>query len=329
MKPKISNPFVRWGLVAVITAAVAGTVYYSRHSILAAFNPAYALTIANLEEVQKIHERCLRGADHECLVAAYQRMIQNDPNDVSAKANLAFQLTTLKRFTDADPIYREILASGTGTYDLMAFHAVNLTGLGQRLDAIKWFEKSLGINPNLVDATQKLASLYVQEKRPAEAISLLQSFIYRFPSAAGSLSGDLSADLELFERAKPVERIRLVGFSDGHFALPLQLRENKTAELFMVDTGASVVSMPKSDIEKYWPELLKKSRPTQFSLADGSKIEAQVATLPLVKIGSWDFKNIEVAFCDSCARLAGMSLLKKLKMETSSDGELSTLTLSR
>jgi peptide/nickel transport system substrate-binding protein len=48
-----------------------------------------------------------------------------------------------------------------------------------------------------------------------------------------------------------------------------------------------------------------------------------------VGTGPFEFKNIEVMFCDKCERLAGMNLLKQLRMETASQGDFYSLTLTR
>ena len=329
VKRKAANPAFKWTMIAVVIVSIAGLTAFFKNELMASINPAYAVKSMTPVQLASMEHSCMLTANHECLINVYQRMSEMDPQDVSAKANWAFQLTDTKRFAEADPIYKQILASGRGTYDLMAFYAQNLSGLNQNAEAMKWYEKSLGVNPNLMDVTQKLASLYVQDKRPSEAVSILKSFTYKFPDAEGSLAGDISASLELFENLKPNESLRLVGFSQGHFGLPLQMGRNGKLEVFMVDTGATTVLMPTTDIQKYWPELMATSRSAKAETANGQILEIHKVRLPKIKLAGWEFTNIEAAYCDSCTRLAGMSFLKNVKMATESHGELATLTLTR
>lgn len=315
--------------MTIVTLSIAGLAALFKNEIAVAINPAYAMKSMSSAQLQTMEHSCMLSANHECLINVYQRMTELDPQDISAKANWAFQLTNAKRFSEADPLYKQILATGRGTYDLMAYYAQNLAGLNQNAEAMKWYEKSLGVNPNLLDVTQKLASIYVQDKRPSEAVSILKSFTYKFPDAESSLAGDISASLELFQNLGPSESLRLVGFSQGHFGLPLQLGKPGKSEVFMVDTGATTLLMPTADILRYWPELTASSSSAKAQTANGEIVEIHKVRLPTIKLAGWEFTNIEAAYCDSCARLAGMSFLKNVKMATESHGELSTLTLTR
>ncbi|MBK8204525.1 MAG: aspartyl protease family protein [Bdellovibrionales bacterium] len=323
------HPAKRLVQTLAIVAAIACLGFYFRNELLMRISPSYAIKNMNSDDFLKHKQTCLSQADKNCLVLIYEQLSAHDPSDEGIKANWAFRLTELKRFLEAEPIYKELFEDGVGTYDLMAYYAQNLQGLGKKQEAIKWYEKSLGINSNLIDITRRLGALYVQEKRPLEAISLLQSFIARFPESEKHLAGDISVDIEHLDETTPTNTIRLVGFSRGSFGVPISLNENSTPVVFIVDTGATIMTLPTSDIEKAYPELIARSQAGRAVLADGRTVPMRKTMIPKIKIANWEFKNTEVMFCDKCERLAGMNLLRNLKMETASQGDFYTLTLTR
>jgi clan AA aspartic protease (TIGR02281 family) len=311
--------------------AVVATGWYFKNGILFRISPKLAVRNMSETDVTAVIHQCLRTADEACLVAGYGRLNELEPTNVIYQANLAFSLTKTRQFAAAEPLYKKILDTGVGTYDLMAFYGTNFEGLGKIPEAIKWYEKALELSPNLMDVTKSLASGYVKSGRVFEAISLLRSFANNFPEAHGAVAGDISASVELLgrQKAEPAQSIRLVGLAEGHFGVPLEIKAGARPEIFLIDTGASTVMLPTADAEKYFPALMREAKPIKARLADGGIITAHEVIIPSLRLGAWEFKNVRAGYCERCERLAGMSLLKNLKMETVSRGEFNTLTLRR
>lgn len=319
----------KYVLAAGLFIAAFLLTFFFKNSLIAFISPSTAMRNMTESEVTSLLRDCQIKNNKNCLVSGYRRLVELDPPNVLYQANLAFHLTASKNYQEADSIYRQILAGGTGTYDLMAGYADNFEGLGQRTEAIKWYEKSLEINPNLIDVAQKLARAYVKEGRVFEAVSLLRSFIDRFPEVEGELSGDISADLDLLARhPNHGEKLKLVGLSRGHFGLPLELGDSK-AKVFLMDTGATFVTVSTKEAQELFPELMNSAVPAKGKLADGRVIASFKVRLPSIRLGQWEFKNVDVVYCDSCQRLAGMSLLKHMKTVISSKGEFYSVELSR
>jgi len=314
---------------SLITFFILMIGYSFRNEIKIMLMPELALQGMSEQEIVSYLGNCSTTQKNDCMLRAFRQLNKIQPNNISYKANLAFQLTTRNFFNEADPIYNELLSSGVGTYDLMAYYARNLNGLNRVEESINWNEKALSVHPKLLDVTQDLARLYVKANRPLEAISLLKSFIERNPESEPALKGDIIADIEIAKSNYPIDQIRLVSSGFGHHVLPISLSNKNKSELFLIDTGATLTTMPTEDIKDSFPELMSKARPSKAKLADARIVDISIVTLPKLEIVGWSFKNIEVAFCDQCSRLLGMSILKHLKIQASAKGELYTLTLSK
>lgn len=315
----------------VLAFIVLSTAYSYRKNLVFIVNPGYALKNMTEQELLSVNDGCLRTRDSDCLIITYKRLNEIDPLNEIYEANLAMELTKAKKYDEASPIYENLLKKGFGTYDLMAYYAMNFEGLGRIDDAIKWYEKTLEIAPDLIDITKKLAQAYVQTQRVFEALSLLKSFADSYPEAEASMAGRISANMELIENASKVDvkSLQLPGIGKGHFNVPISFKAGSKPQLFLVDTGASTVTLPTKDAEIYFPELMRNAQPASALIADGRKIATYLVTVPSLKVGPWELKSVKVVYCDSCQRLAGMTLLKSFKMETSARGSFYTLTISR
>ncbi len=317
---------------AILLGVVLLTFAIFRNEVLLFVDPALAVRGLSEDKVLALKDQCLFRRDEPCALAAYERLHEIAPDNAIYAANFAFRLTDLRRFDEAALLYQQILKSGTGTYDLMAYYGMTLDAQGKTLEAIKWYEKALEIHPDLVDITRKLAALYVKDGRVLTSISLLRSFAKRLPKSQGYIVGDLSANLELIGKEKfQAEENQIVHLKgvNGHFALPITLQENASPLVFLVDTGASIVTIPTSDAETYFRDRMKDAAPGISVLADGRTIKSYRMRVPSLQMGPWEFKNVLVAYCDNCERLIGMSLLRDMKMEISSKGDLYTMTLRR
>lgn len=273
--------------------------------------------------------KCQHSGDRTCQKAVFQRFLQLNPTEIVYKANLAFVMTNLSEHTDAEKIYQELLADGEGTYDLMAYYGMTLMALNKDAEAEKWFANALSLQPNLVDTTENLAKVLIRQKRAGEAASLLESFIEKYPEAKGMLEGKLvSARDQIDVKQSNVKTMHLLAVNGGHHWLPIQLQGAKSPKMFLVDTGATYVSMKTDAFKASFPESVGGAREAIFLTADGRKISGKIANVPQLQVGPWTIANVQVAFCDSCENLAGRSLLNQFAIKISPRSGLSDLELS-
>lgn len=279
--------------------------------------------------------KCLENSDMDCRLHAYKSLAKLKPENAAYQANYAYLLTLENDAETAEPIYKNLIAQGEGTYDLMAFYGINQKKLGKNEEAIKWMQNALSINPQLVDTTKELATVLSQAGEPAQAVSLLKSFMERYPGSRGTFEGNIISILESnpvgeVESAseKSSEPLKLLAVADSHHFISLTGENGKTMP-FMIDTGASVVSMNSKDFKEMFPNFSGKISAARFSLADGRTIDGTMVTVPKMQVGPWEFKDVEVSVCETCVPLAGKSLLKRFKISTHQKGNLEYMELRR
>ena len=320
----------RAGLLLFAALTLIGAVGFA---YMRSTNPETRFLALSLGEAEIQLGKCARSQDKVCMKAGYQRLLDLDPDNFTYRANLAFALTDLGEHHDAEKIYQDLLSSGNGTYDLMAYYGRTLKALGKIEDAIYWYENSLAIHPRLIEVTRELALCLVKAKRELEALSLLNSFVMKYPDARAALGGNILTITESMKKVAvakaevPVQPVRLMAIGDSHHYLPVALGNSPDPVMFMVDTGASLVTMNTSDLKKSYPDIEKTAESTQASLADGTIIDMKMAVIPTLKVGPWTVRNVEVAFCEGCQNLAGRALLRRFTIRTLPKGEFETMEL--
>jgi len=134
-----------------------------------------------------------------------------------------------------------------------------------------------------------------------------------------------------------IERIEADVFRES---IPLQQEQGslyadvvigKTTLRMVVDSGATLLSLPHQTAVKLGIELPANARELRLVLADGRTIPAKAVTIPKVRVGQFEVENVETAVLDPVADqaepLLGMSFLGEFKFEI--DTSEKTLKLLR
>jgi aspartyl protease family protein len=134
---------------------------------------------------------------------------------------------------------------------------------------------------------------------------------------------------------------RLKGYEDTIISESIPLREQgrtyfvsvvvngKHTEEMVLDSGASMISLPLSLAEKFGLKPSSKDEKIRLELADGRLIEAWRMTLPSVRVGKFSLENVECAVLGPEATraeaLLGMSFLGAFQFEIDSSAKKLTM----
>jgi tetratricopeptide (TPR) repeat protein len=113
--------------------------------------------------------------------AEYRAHLQVEPHAPEVLGRLALTAVELEEFEEAVDVmrrYLEIQPEDGSAYDLLG---VALEGVGDLAGAEDAYRRCLDLYPTYASAHLNLADLYVKTDRPAEARSILESFLERSP----------------------------------------------------------------------------------------------------------------------------------------------------
>lgn len=279
------------------------------------------------ETLQQI-KSCKREQNYACMVAGYAHLYANDPTSYRWKANYAFSLTRSQKYSEAAPIYSELTDSSNVTYDVYAFAADNSSALGNQSAAINYYEDALAVQPKLVDVTKKLTQHYSDVNNPSAAWSLIHSFAAKGAKYESRVRGTIRYLENKFTDFRNDATSQVFKSVDhGQFFLPVKISDQIPVKSFQFDTGASLVLMDTETFNFISPENIANTGKGVATIADGSQIEIEYATLRTLSVAGWVLENINVGHCATCSKLLGMSAIEKFDASYRSKGNLHSLTL--
>jgi clan AA aspartic protease (TIGR02281 family) len=282
---------------------------------------------------------CERSGDLACAQDTLTELLRRRPDDGGARAQLG--LVMHHRDDDAHAVveFKRAIDGGEGAYDLFAWYADSLAGVGRDGEAVDWSYRALAIVPGLVDVRGKLARLLVAQGRPYEALSLLESFDadaaaqgregyfegQRIAIESGLATGAPAATASGAARPEATS-LRLPAMG-GHFYAPVALGGGRPLA-FLVDTGATVTAVT--------PELLDAARAgyrvlqpaVTMTTADGRKVTAQGIAIATLAVGPYVLHDVAAVRCAHCTALLGQSALSRFDLRSSRAQGVEFLTMT-
>ncbi|MES1191758.1 MAG: aspartyl protease family protein [Steroidobacter sp.] len=261
----------------------------------------------------------------------FRWLLQKSPDDDRLKANLAFMLTKENKHAEAIALYQQLIKSGDGTYDLFAYYADSLQASGNDEEAIAWDYRALAVAPTLVDVRGKLAKLLVKTDRPYEALTLLASFDGNLEQQghAPYFSGQRIAIQSSLPETASVDTLTMRSPKlESHF-YAVVFGKNDAAVPFMIDTGASYITMSNRTLTKLGFEVPGNARRVVMMTADRRKVDGRMFQLRHIRVGPFALDNVAVVVSDNAMPLLGQSALDRFDLNTQKISNTEFLTLSQ
>ena len=278
----------------------------------------YAFNWATPDELSDLGTICDRLGKQNCSVKVYRRVVKLTPKDTTALGLLAISETESRLYEDAIKHFQIYFALGGGALDALAWHARALKELGRIDEAIRQDYRVLQADPNLLDVTKEMVELLVQGKRYVEALAVIGSFIERVPEYRSYWAGNIANIEEALEGlGSSAQRLQILlkipAIGEHHF-LPIKLSTRASYGFYVVDTGASYLTVSRSVAEESKIMTNVTGERVMLESANGV-IEAERAVLSDVSIGTLKLGKVEAVICDSCPLLAGKSLLSRFNIQ--------------
>jgi clan AA aspartic protease (TIGR02281 family) len=302
-----------------------------KHSHVIALALVFALTGCNRDPatVEKQAAADMATGDYQEAEEEFRWLSSRRPNDVKLQANLAFALTQQDKDAEAIPIYNKLIDEGEGTYDLFAFYAQSLEGVGRDDDAIIWNYRALLIVPQLVDVRGSLAKLLKRKGRPYEALSLLASFDSQLEER-GNNAYFVGQRIAIASKLAPPsetsgETIQATKIDGAYYTIAIG--KSGETEPFLIDTGASHTTMSSEVLKKLGIPIPTVTKWVTMETADGSQVTARQSTIPWLQIGPYILKDVIVVQCENCHSLLGQSALARFDLATKRTDGLEILSM--
>jgi aspartyl protease family protein len=137
------------------------------------------------------------------------------------------------------------------------------------------------------------------------------------------------SDLEKLEGNVMSDVIPLQSSGGNTFNISVTINGKTTVEM-VLDSGAGIISLPAATAAEIGVAATNTSPDIQLVLADGRTVTAKLVSIPLVRVGRFEAKEVDAAILPAeltnAEPLLGMSFLKNFQFKVDSDAK--TLTMS-
>lgn len=137
----------------------------------------------SIPQLYTLGGNCNSDGDMVCARAVFKRILELNPNDLVALANLGMAESKSGHHEQALPLYEIYFNRGGNGYDTMAYYAGSLNAVGDKAQALNWYMRVLKSNPRLVDVAESVTSLLIEMDQPERAAQFLDGFVKKNPGA--------------------------------------------------------------------------------------------------------------------------------------------------
>lgn len=274
-----------------------------------------AIGQATLEDWLSMGAICNSLEKFDCSVDAFSEVVQRQPRQRTALANLAIAHCHLGSWNESRKYFEAYFSLGGEAYDTMFWYARSLIRLGEKERGIEWYYKTLTKKPDYLEALTELVDQLVSMGRAEEALSLVGHHEDGHPEKdvfwgqkVMSINSFLQSQENRNDRSSIAEFLA-PSLNGDQYYLPLWMAEKGLVKFMLVDESQPDLILPRSTIDaQLIREVLTKRKLRDFSEVDRLEI-------PRLKIGPWWMSNVTVSLCDECELRVGRQMLDYLKMK--------------
>lgn len=270
---------------------------------------------ASIDDWLDIGGICNSLGKFSCSVEAFQEVLQRQPRQRSALANLAIAYCHLEQWKESQPYFEAYFSLGGDAYDTMFWYARALVHLGEKERGTEWYFKSLTKNGQFIEAAKELVDQLVETQKIEEALSLIGHLGEGHPEQDvfwGQKVMSINSFMQTSEEFKKRERVttlKVPSLTGDHYYLPAWFAESGPVHFLLVDDSQSEVVLDRSIVD---PELLREEVKKR-QLKDSQKLER--LEIPRWRLGPWWMGNVTVDLCESCQSRVGSRMLNHLGMK--------------
>lgn len=251
----------------------------------------------------------------DCSVDAFSKVIDRQPRNRQALANLAIAHCRLSQWTQAQRYFEAYFSLGGEAFDTMFWYARTLSRLGERERGVEWYYKTLTKKADFMEASTELVDHLMTMTRYEEALSFIAHINNGNPEKDvfwGQKVVSLNAYMHGNEKDREAitkESLKVPSLNGEGFYLPVWMEERGNVAFILVDDTQPDIILPRELVDV---RLIEKVMEKKNLRTDDSVDEVIV---PSLRIGPWWLTDVRVSLCDGCQMRVGQGLLNHLNMK--------------
>ena len=312
---------IRWfsiaGLMAFFLALFVQFFVWKQYSFAASFLQLKSLfsrdkVSANLE----LGTICNTLDNLNCSIKYFNKVVNKDPKNKSALANLGMALAGTSQWKKAEPVLEGYFSLGGDSFDVVYWYGRTLYELGRPEKGVDWYYYSLKLNSSYRKASDTLLNLFMKKNDVAGALSLIGAITRGQPENIKYWQRML--DSKKFLKQKDVAKSDINWFIpslDGiHFYVSTILKDNSRIRYFSINQQRDQNTLSMDTMDELLLNVPKSVKKVKVTIDDIDQ-DAVEFVLDNVRIGGWREPHLTVVACRKCPNELGNSFLKQFHIE--------------
>lgn len=275
---------------------------------------------------------CKKLEHFDCMEKWFGKILKRDATNDYARSQIGHAQVKLGKNESAIANFEKLVVRAETNHRIMADFAEAKAAMGDLEEAKLWYYRALRLRPQALYVADDLIDLLVKNQAYTEALGVIGNIQSQVDGADRYFAGRVAALGDLIEREigppEKTETIRLASYNSVHY-IPVRFDGMKEPAMFLVDSGASVLTLSSKFVREHGLDNFLFSRNANLQMADGSLRKARLVTFKSISIGPWKLENVDAAICDTCSLLAGKSVLRKFQTTSRLEKGIEYLNLTR
>lgn len=269
------------------------------------------------DELRKLSAICNTLNLYDYSVKYLKKLLEFDANNINTLANIAINLTKANFHQEAINYYNKMdNLNFVPAADLCFFRAKSLQALNQLEEAFFWHYKSFESADMYIDNLTALLDLHIRLEKPFEALSLIHGYLLKYPNMTAYLSPYESKFSEMTKAATTESMSFRVPETSMHYFVPITFKNKKNVEHYIVDTGATFMTVSKSIKKEELGVYVDTGQILQLHTASNDIVKSKLIIINQIKVGPITLKNVKAVLCPACPNLLGQSVLSQFNTQT-------------
>lgn len=280
----------------------------------------------NENDLREMGTICNTMELYSCSEKYFEELVHRFPANENGLANLGFALAHQEKWQRAGIFFERFLRKKIPAFDVYFWYGKTKAQLGQPQVALRWFYKSLSLNPNDPEIVLELIDHLVDMGRYEEALSAVGSFTGGYPEKDPLWKAKISGIEKFAQSQKPHERLKLrlpALIGKTHF-LPIKTSGDSDFHFFVVDQREENIIITEGIFSDIYAHHGKALKDNYANLLRKGRLK-----IPKLRVGPWILENVEVEICQSCFPRVGRSILSKIDLTIEQESETEFLLLSQ